>query len=120
MIYMTNVDPMSKILHKPTLRKFISGAKDHIDTMPGVSKMQALMFAIYFAAVTSLTPDECLAQFGDHKQQLLDRYRFGTEQALIQANLLVSMEMVPLQALVIYLVCTLSVASCPSGLLQQP
>ncbi|KAL9589931.1 MAG: hypothetical protein Q9203_001250 [Teloschistes exilis] len=105
MIYMTNVDPMSKILHKPTLRKFISGAKDHIDTMPGVSKMQALMFAIYFAAVTSLTPDECMAQFGDHKQQLLDRYRFGTEQALIQANLLVSMEMVPLQALVIYLMC---------------
>ncbi|KAL8667811.1 MAG: hypothetical protein Q9202_000276 [Teloschistes flavicans] len=105
MIYMTNVDPMNKILHKPTLRKFISGAKDHIDTMPGVSKMQALMFAIYFAAVTSLTPDECMAQLGDHKQQLLDRFRFGTEQALIQANLLVSMEMVPLQALVIYLIC---------------
>ncbi|KAL8693188.1 MAG: hypothetical protein Q9218_001932 [Villophora microphyllina] len=104
-LYMTNVDPMNKILHKPTLRKFVSGAKDHIETMPGVSKMQALMFAVYYAAITSLTPDECITRFGEHKQQLLDRYRYGTEQALIQANLLVSMEMVPLQALVIYLIC---------------
>ncbi|KAL8704656.1 MAG: hypothetical protein Q9201_002190 [Fulgogasparrea decipioides] len=104
-IYMTNVDPINKILHKPTLRKFISGAKDHLDSMPGGSKMQALMFAMYFAAVTSLTPEECMIQFGEHKKDLLSRYRYGTEQALIQAELLNSMEMVTLQALVIYLIC---------------
>ncbi|KAL8695544.1 MAG: hypothetical protein Q9224_003367, partial [Gallowayella concinna] len=103
-IYLHNVDPISRILHKPTLRKFISGAKDHLDTMPGGSKMQALMFAMYFAAITSLTPEECMASFGEEKHQLLARYRFGTEQALVQADILNSMEMVTLQALVIYLV----------------
>lgn len=66
--------------------------------------MQALMFAMYFAAITSLTPKECTTQFGEQKQDLLSRYRFGTEQALIQAELLNSMEMVTLQALVLYLV----------------
>ena len=105
-IYLVNVDPINRILHKPTLRKFITGAKDHLDTMPGGSKMQALMFAMYFAAITSITPEECLASFGEQKNQLLARYRFGTEQALVQADILNSMEMVTLQALVIYLVCT--------------
>ncbi|KAI4175553.1 MAG: hypothetical protein LQ343_001544 [Gyalolechia ehrenbergii] len=105
LIYVVNVDPISRVLHKPTLRKFISGAKDHLDSMPGGSKMQALMFAIYFAAITSLTPDECMIQFGEQKDDLLKRYRFGTEQALAHAELLNSMEMVTLQALVIYLIC---------------
>ncbi|KAL8858620.1 MAG: hypothetical protein Q9178_004914 [Gyalolechia marmorata] len=104
-IYLLNVDPINRILHKPTLRKFITGAKDHLDTMPGGSKMQALMFAMYFAAITSITPEECMASFGEEKNQLLARYRFGTEQALVQADILNSMEMVTLQALVIYLIC---------------
>ena len=72
--------------------------------------MQALMFAMYFAAITSLAPDECMIQFGENKEDLLKRYRFGTEQALVQAELLNSMEMVTLQALVIYLVCVPSYA----------
>ncbi|KAL8819178.1 MAG: hypothetical protein Q9223_002331 [Gallowayella weberi] len=97
-IYLHNVDPISRILHKPTLRKFISGAKDHLDTMPGGNKMQALMFAMYFAAITSLTPEECMASFREEKHQLLARYRYGTEQALVQADILNSMEMVTLQA----------------------
>lgn len=67
--------------------------------------MQALMFAIYFAAITSLTHEECTLQIGEHKEELLARYRYGTEQALVQAQLLNSSEMVTLQALVIYLVC---------------
>ncbi|KAL8711768.1 MAG: hypothetical protein Q9220_003939 [cf. Caloplaca sp. 1 TL-2023] len=104
-LYMVNVDPINRILHKPTLRKFIGGAKDHLDSIPGGSKMQALMFAMYFAAVTSLTPEECMLRFGEQKQRLLGKFRFGTEQALIQAELLNSMEMVTLQALVIYLIC---------------
>lgn len=103
-IYILNVDPINRILHKPTLKSFISGAKDNLDSMPGGSKMQALMFAMYFAAVTSLTPDECMIQLGEPRQQLLTKYRYGTEQALVQAQLLTSSEMVTLQALVIYLV----------------
>ncbi|KAL8724927.1 MAG: hypothetical protein Q9166_007675 [cf. Caloplaca sp. 2 TL-2023] len=104
-VYLANVDPINRILHKPSLRIFISGAKDNLDTMPGGSKMQALMFAMYFAAITSLTSEECTALFGEQKHQLLARYRFGTEQALVQADILNSMETVTLQALVIYLIC---------------
>ena len=72
--------------------------------------MQALMFAMYFAAITSLTPQECMTEFGEQKTELLARYRYGTEQALVQADILNSMEMVTLQALVIYLVCTTATA----------
>lgn len=75
--------------------------------------MQALMFAMYFAAVTSVAPEECMAQFGEPKQQLLTKYRYGTEQALVQAQLLTSSEMVTLQALVIYLVRILQLLTNP-------
>ncbi|KAI4163671.1 MAG: hypothetical protein LQ342_002705 [Letrouitia transgressa] len=104
-IYTVNVDPINRIVHKPTLRKFISGAKEHLDSIPGGSKMQALMFAIYYAAVTSLTPGDCMVQFGEEKAALLAKYRFGTEQALAKADILNSMEIVTLQALVIFLIC---------------
>lgn len=103
-IYTVNVDPINRIVHKPTLRKFISGAKEHLDSIPGGSKMQALMFAIYYAAVTSLTSGDCMVQFGEEKAALLAKYRFGTEQALAKADILNSMEIVTLQALVIFLV----------------
>ena len=65
---------------------------------------EALMFAIYAFAVTSLNPQECESKFGEPKPILLDKYRLGTQKALVRAGFLRSSDLVILQAFVLYLV----------------
>ncbi len=74
-----------------------------------VSKgLEALMFAIYTFAVTSLATLECESMFGEAKSTLLAKYRLGTQQALVRAGFLRSSELILLQAFVLFLVSILS------------
>lgn len=53
---MDNVDPIVKLLHVPTMTKIVKDLRSDMSTMtPGV---EALMFAIYLAAITSMEHDE--------------------------------------------------------------
>ena len=108
--YHRNVDPMIKILHIPSLRKLVMSASANIDAVPSGNYVEALLFAMYYAAVTSLTQEECLHHFHDGRNSLLARYRSGTESALSNADLLSTKEIGTLQALVIFLV---SLPGCP-------
>lgn len=55
-VYMENVDPIVKLLHVPAVTKIIKDLRGDMSTItPGV---EALMFAIYFAAITSMEDDE--------------------------------------------------------------
>ncbi|KAH9903837.1 fungal-specific transcription factor domain-containing protein [Xylariomycetidae sp. FL2044] len=101
-VYSENVDPVIKILHLPTMNKTIRELRSSMaDITPG---LEALMFAIYFAAITSLDEDEVRTNFNTEKKALIDRYRFATEQALAKANFLTTSELVVVQAMVIFLV----------------
>ena len=102
--YSQNVDPMAKILHIPSLRKLVVGAAANIDAIPSGNYVEALLFAMYYAAVISLTQEECLHNFHEERKSLLARYRTGTESALSNANLLCTKEIGTLQALCIFLV----------------
>ena len=97
--YQQNVDPMVKILHIPSLRKLVMTAAANIDAIPSGNYVEALLFAMYYSAVTSLTEEECLHKFHDGKSSLLARYRSGTESALSNADLLCTKEIGTLQAL---------------------
>ncbi|KAH7354539.1 hypothetical protein B0T11DRAFT_128981 [Plectosphaerella cucumerina] len=100
-IFKTNVDPLVKILHLPTIEPVVLRARDCSD---GVSRgTEALMFAIYYSVVTSLTSTDCVAELGEDKGTLLARYRFATEQALARSNFLESAELVVLQSFTIFL-----------------
>ncbi|KAI0966474.1 fungal-specific transcription factor domain-containing protein [Xylaria arbuscula] len=101
-VYMENVDPIIKLLHVPTMTKIVKELRSDMSTMtPGV---EALMFAIYLAAITSMEQDEVAMNFGAEKLQLIARYRFATEQALAKANCVTSSELVVLQAFVLFLI----------------
>jgi hypothetical protein len=101
-IYSNNVDPVLKIVHKPTFERNLAKAKFNLD---GLSKgMEALMFAMYFAAVTSLKPEECRSVLQVEKSILHSRFRFAVEQALARAGFLDTRELIILQAFVIFLV----------------
>lgn len=55
-VYQENVEPLIKLLHVPSVELIISDARrNHGKLTPG---NEALVFAIYFAAITSLEPDE--------------------------------------------------------------
>ena len=103
-IYIENVDPMAKCLHTPSLRNLVSHAAANNQDIPSNTYVEALLFAMYYAAITSLTNEECLQHFNGGREQMLIRYKTGTETALSNANFLGSTEMGTLQALVIYLV----------------
>lgn len=101
-VYKENVDPLVKVLHIPTFETTFQQA---ISKLTRISKtLEPLFFAIYYGAVTSTTPEECLGRWGEERTAMLDRYRFGIEQGLARTNFLYCENIVVLQAFVIYLV----------------
>ena len=103
-VYLSNVDPIFKVLHGPSLRKHLQENRSSLDSSPGRGGLEALRFAIYYAAVTSLEDGECKHRIGEDRKVLLARYRAGTELALAKADFINTVELSTLQALAIYLV----------------
>ncbi|KAF4962352.1 hypothetical protein FSARC_9560 [Fusarium sarcochroum] len=99
--YVENVDPFIKVLHVPTIQKIIRELRGNFSSCG--SNVEALLFAVSLAAITSLDEETVSFNFKTPKAQLLQRYQFGTEQALARANFLSTRETTVLQALVIYL-----------------
>lgn len=106
-VYLNNVNPLLKLTHTPTLQERIIEATANISK---VSKsLEALMFAIYFMAVTSLTDEEVRHTFSQEKALLLQRYYTACQQALINGGFMRNPDLTLLQAFLLYLV------SPPSG-----
>jgi hypothetical protein len=68
------------------------------------SGQEALVFAIFYAAVTCATPEECTKQFHEDRTTLVKRYEKAAQAALTNADYINSNELVSLQAFIIYLV----------------
>lgn len=105
-IYRDNVDPLCKVMHVPTMTPRIFKAMKSLELSEHIPRgVEVLLFSIYYAAVTSLWPEECKERFGEDKQKLLQKYRFGVEQGLARANFLQTDEWIVLQAFVVFLIC---------------
>jgi hypothetical protein len=102
--FLENVEPVVKMLHCPSLRRYLVEESGELECSPGPKGWDALKFAIYYTTTTSLTPDECLQRLGEEKAVLLPRFRSSTELALARADFVNTEEMSTLQALVLYLV----------------
>ena len=100
-IFVENVDPLTKIVHVPSLRRAIQKAASNIGNIP--RGFETLMFAIYSAAVMSLKDDECQQRFYEPRQTLLSRYIRATKAALSRAKFMGTISLVILQALVLHL-----------------
>lgn len=99
--FLQNVNPMSKVIHAPSVQPIIIEASKDLDTVPKPSV--ALLFAIYAAAIMSLKEEDCQAQFNAPKTLLLARYFSACQQALAAASFMKSRNLVTLQAFVIFL-----------------
>ncbi|KAF4998326.1 hypothetical protein FGRMN_3206 [Fusarium graminum] len=100
-IYLENIEPLIKVLHIPTMSRLMTQVRrgEH-DIRPGD---EALVFAIYYSAVTPMEKDEVQANLGASQSHYISQFRFALEQALSKANLLNTTNMAILQAFVIYL-----------------
>lgn len=103
-IFFTNVDPVFKVLHAPTVRAHIEEGVPYLDYEAGDHAVTALKFVVYYAAVVTMSNHQCETDIGQPKLQLLQQYRTMAEAALSQAEYIISTDLVTLQAFVLYLV----------------
>ena len=102
-LFKENVDPVVKVLHMPTAEPSLLAHADGLDKLP--RGLEVLFFAVYYGTITSLSPVECLENFGEERCVLLERYQFGVQQGLARANFLITEEIVVLQAFTLFLQC---------------
>ncbi|KAF2705907.1 hypothetical protein K504DRAFT_387062 [Pleomassaria siparia CBS 279.74] len=103
-VFVEGVDPVLKILHIPVTQRQLFWASQHLTEIPPA--FESLMFAIYFAAVTTVQrPTCCLDLFQEDRQTLLRRYRLGVEEALAKANFMSRPNVTTIQALTMFLIC---------------
>ena len=101
--FVQNVDPIVKILHIPTAEVEIFTA---INQPGSVSKdTLALLYAIYFAAATSLEPDDISKMLDMTQLAALGKFRTHFQKALADTDALENPTVPLLQGLAIYLVC---------------
>ena len=105
-IFVKRIDPLAKILHKPTVTTIITRITENPEALERLDKgKEALIFAIYFSAATSMTDEELEAGLGSNKKTMMARYRQAAENTLMNANFLSTQEFVTLQAFLLYLAC---------------
>lgn len=103
-LYLENVDPLLKVTHTPSLQgRIIEAASDVLNIDP---ILEALMFSLYCMAILSLTMEDCQSIFGSSKEDILERYQFGCQQALLRCGFLRTSDRDCLTALYLYLVCS--------------
>ncbi|KAB8304877.1 hypothetical protein EYC80_004208 [Monilinia laxa] len=104
--YFRNVHPLITIMHKPTSFLMVQSNSELFDQNTGRHKfksLEATTFSMYFAAVTSMTNEECLEHLDEEREVLVARYKTATEIALQESDFLNSVEIVTLQALILYI-----------------
>ena len=100
-LFLENVNPMTKIIHYPSLQEKLVAASQDIEHVP--RGLEALMFSIYLCAVTSIDEQECSKLFSEKRSTLLQRYRQGARKALSRAKFLGTADLMVLQAFFLYL-----------------
>jgi hypothetical protein len=101
--YVTYVDPTMKVIHVPSMQIVIDKALS--SPLQITKSTHCLISAIKFAAVTSLQEEDCQNVFNTSRQVLLNIHRSEVQFALKNAGFLVSQDLAPLQAFIIFLVC---------------
>lgn len=103
-MYLENCECLLRLIHTPSFTPIIENAVQN--NFQDLHKSdELLMFAFYFAAVTSLTDEDAVREFGEEKGALLPKYELAIKHGLTRARLLHTQDLKVLQALVLYLVC---------------
>jgi hypothetical protein len=100
--FLQNVNPVSKVIHAPTVQEYVVEATRDFDKAP--RNVVALLFAIYAAATMSMTDEDCQDKLGESRKVLMSRYLNSAQQLFATAGLLRSRSITLIQAFTIWLV----------------
>ena len=101
-LYAHNFDPLIKVLHLPSLEQPLLNACSR--PQDASDSTVSLIYAISFAAVTTLSRKECITTLGQDKMVLLRHTMQKMDEAFGRARFLLRPNIHTLTALVIYLV----------------
>ncbi|KAK5997653.1 Bikaverin cluster transcription factor bik5-like protein [Cladobotryum mycophilum] len=103
-IYVENVDPVVRILHKPTLHKQVLRVQqqsfDQVD-----KPTQALLFAVCLCAISSLEPKRCEILFEQPRVLMKQLCQKSVDNAIAAAGLTRTHNFQVLQAFTLSIVC---------------
>ncbi|KAF3761610.1 hypothetical protein M406DRAFT_295286 [Cryphonectria parasitica EP155] len=100
--YSENVNLFTQAVHMPTLTKVVRDLRG-TDASNLAPADEALLFAVYYAAVTSMEEDDVINNFGTTKGELNLKFRLGLEHALARADFLNVPDLIVLQAFTVFL-----------------
>lgn len=103
-VFMTQVDPVFKILHQPSLRAFIIEGKPYLHYDAHHPAPEALRCAVYYTSACSITEDQWPPALGASRASVIARYQRETEAALVRAEFVTSDDLTVLQAFVLSLI----------------
>ncbi|KAF3058703.1 hypothetical protein GL218_05335 [Daldinia childiae] len=101
-VFYRNVNLLTQVVHMPTLNKMVQSLQDSGPSILTPAN-EALMFAIYYSAITSMEEEDVVANLGPSKSELNLKYRLGLEYALAKADFLNVPDIVLIQAFAIFL-----------------
>lgn len=99
--FLDNVNPLVKLFHAPSVQQLILEASSSLDSVS--SNTEALMFAIYLCAVTSLGDEDCERIMGQSRSMLIARFSNAAQQAFVNAEILKTSNLIVLQAFTLFL-----------------
>ncbi|KAK7751672.1 hypothetical protein SLS62_006333 [Diatrype stigma] len=99
--FLDRVNPVTKVIHVPTLQPRVAEAATNLDAIP--LNVEALLFSIYTMAAVALTENESLAFLGYPRREAVDRFSKGVRIALMRIDILKNYDLVILQAMVLYM-----------------
>lgn len=104
-VYLQNVDPIIKILHRPSLSKWmLDGASTYLGSSEDDNSVRALASAVCYVAANTMTEAQCQAAFHQNKSNVTTVHRRMCESAFEKAGLLTMRDTTVLQAFILYLV----------------
>lgn len=101
-LFLDRVNPLSKLVHAPSMQHYVMEAATDIDQIP--ANYRALLFSVFAMATVAMSEIECKKLLGSSRDRNIKRFTVGTTAALESFDYLRNYDMVALQALLLYLV----------------
>ncbi|KAI1482218.1 hypothetical protein F4774DRAFT_372141 [Daldinia eschscholtzii] len=103
-IYLHQVDPIIKVLHRPSLSRFMQQGNRYLGYDTNHTSPVCLSSAVCYSAAASMTEEQCQQLFNIRKPALTAEYRAACEAAFESSELLTTNDITVLQAFVLYLI----------------
>ncbi|KAF2136060.1 uncharacterized protein K452DRAFT_280562, partial [Aplosporella prunicola CBS 121167] len=110
-VYLRQVDPIIKLLHRPSLTNWMLHGLPYLNYPPGHPSLEALGSAVCFSAASSMTENQCWTMFHTSRAGVVADCRRTCEAAIERSGLLATRDMTLLQAFVLYLASSISMVA---------